>query len=423
VSRKHNDWGYFCDMFKNWWMQQKAFGATPQQREENLRRGGYTIVTTLDPKIQRIAMNEVTSKQRIGTSYAHGLVAIEPGTGKIRAAAVNRRYSLNQENNGPHSDFGKRRADVPSSYPNTVAPLLGGGNMPGYQAGSTFKIFTMVAALDMGLPLNTRINAPGRLVSIYPSGGPGSCGGRWCPRNASASMTGVQTMWSGFGKSVNTYFVKLEQQIGAERAVRMAERLGLTWHTDIDRMMASPKRAKGWGSFTLGVADTTPLEMANAYATVAADGKYCSPLPVHSITDVAGNRLDVAGPDCRQAVSPQVARAAVDAMRCVTGYRAATGSCGGWSTAPGVYRAVGRPVAGKTGTTDDTRAAWFVGFTPSLAAASFIADPDNPFHVAGDGNSWKPIQSVSNVLRRALQGTPVEHFKPPSRQVSLHGVR
>jgi membrane peptidoglycan carboxypeptidase len=423
VNRAHNDWGYFCDMLKNWWRQQEEFGKTPHQREENLRRGGYKIVTTLSPRTQRIAMEEIKQRERIGSSYALGLVAIEPGTGKITAAAVNRRYSLDQDDNGPHTDWRKRQNDVPSNYPNTVAPLLGLGGMPGYQAGSTFKIFTLTAALDMGIPLDTRISAPARLRSIYLTGpsDPSACGVNWCPRNASAAMTGTHTLWSGFGKSVNTFFVKLEQRVGAERAVRMAERLGLTWHTEIDRMMASPERAGGWGAFTLGVADTTPLEMANAYATLAADGKYCKPLPINSITGPDGRELNLARPDCTQAVNPQVARAAVDAARCVTGYGAARGSCGGWSTAPGVYRAVGRPVAGKTGTTDDTRAAWFVGMTPNLAAASFIADPDNPYHVAGDGNSQKPIQAVSEVLRQALRGTEVEHFRPPSRQTAFGG--
>jgi membrane peptidoglycan carboxypeptidase len=423
VDPRHNDWGFFCDMLKNWWGAQEAFGKTPAQRLENLRRGGYTIVTTLSPRIQKIAMQEVKQRQSIGSSYALGLVAVEPGTGKIKAAAVNRRYSLDQRNNGPNMDLQKRQEEVPSNYPNTVVPLLGGGSMPGYQAGSVFKIFTLTAALERGLPLNTRINAPGRLRSIYLTSDtdPRRCGIYWCPNNASKAMTGTHTLWSGFGKSVNTFFVKLEQRIGAERAVRMAERLGLTWHTDIDRMMASPARAGGWGAFTLGVADTTPLEMANAYATLAGDGMYCEPMPVTSIVSANGTRLAASQPDCHQAVRPEVARAAVDAARCVTGYGAARGSCGGWSTAPGVYRAVGRPVAGKTGTTDDTRAAWFVGMTPGLAAASFIADPDSPFHVAGDGNSWKPIQAVSEVLRRGLAGTEVRRFTPPSPSTAYGG--
>ena len=421
ITPDHNDWGYFCDMLKSWWRKQDAFGKTPQQREENLRRGGYTIVTSLDPKLQSIAMDEVTSKERMGSSYALGLVAIQPGTGKIQAAAVNRRYSLDQSGNGPPTSSAARAAGGVSSYPNTVAPLLGMGGMPGYLAGSTFKIFTMTAALDMGLPLNTKINSPMVLQSQYPADGPGSCGGRWCPHNASAAMTGEQTMWSGFGKSVNTYFVQLEQIVGADRAVKMAENLGLTWHTDVDQQMAGPDKANGWGAFTLGVADTTPVEMANAYATLAADGKYCEASPVLSITDSRGQPVAAGNPNCRQAVRPEVARAAVDATRCVTGYKAATGSCGDWSTASGVAAAVGRPVGGKTGTTDDTRAAWFVGITPDLAAAAFIADPDNPFHFAGDGNAPKPINAVSGVLRRGLAGITPHGFTPPSMISAMVG--
>jgi membrane carboxypeptidase/penicillin-binding protein len=239
-------------------------------------------------------------------------------------------------------------------------------------------------------------------------------------------MTGRQTMWSGFGKSVNTFFVQLEQRAGVPNAVDVAERLGINWHTDIDRQQASPPKSRTWGAFTLGVADTTPLEMANAYATVAADGTYCQPLPVTSITDVEGKPatwkpaddaapVEIAAPRCHRAISSEVARGALDAARCVTGYKAVMGDCGSWSTAPKVYKMVGRPVAGKTGTTDDNRAAWFIGMTPGLTTASFIADPDNPFHVVGSGeNHAKPMLSSAEFLHDALAGTPYQDFAAPS---------
>ncbi|MEV5447157.1 penicillin-binding transpeptidase domain-containing protein, partial [Streptomyces sp. NPDC052644] len=79
----------------------------------------------------------------------------------------------------------------------------------------------------------------------------------WAPSNASGAMTGRQTMWSGFGKSVNTYFVQLEEKIGADRGVHLAEQLGLRWRTDVDKEQASPTKAKKWGAFTLGVSDAT----------------------------------------------------------------------------------------------------------------------------------------------------------------------
>lgn len=424
VPRKRNDWGFFCDFFRNWWTEQEAFGDNPLQREDRLRRGGYRVVTTLDPTVQKIAQRQVVAREPVGSPFAHGTVVVQPGSGQVRAMAVNRRYSLNQDRNGPHTDWS---STVPSSYPNTVNPLLGGGDMPGYQAGSTFKWFVLLAALDAGLPLSTKIHAPQRYSSRYLDGGPASCGGRWCPQNASKAMTGSQTMWSGFGKSVNTYFVQLQERVGAEKAVRMAERLGLRWRTEIDQQMASEERANGWGAFTLGVADTTPLEMASAYAVGAADGVYCEPTPVLSIQDQDGNDVTMSNPDgepvpvatprCREAVSAAVARAATDAARCPTGSGATRGSCGGWSTAGEVNGIVGRPVAGKTGTTDDNRTAWFVGFTPDLAAASFIADPDNPFHAVGGGNASKPIRSAAQTLHDALAGEPVSIFRPPPRSV------
>jgi membrane peptidoglycan carboxypeptidase len=91
------------------------------------------------------------------------------------------------------------------------------------------------------------------------------------------------------------------------------------------------------------------------------------------------------------------------------------GDCGGWSTAPGVYRTVRYPVAGKTGTTDDNRSAWFIGMTAPLTIAGFIADPDNPFHrVGGGANHSKPRDSVAATLRDSLAGTQVRGFTPPS---------
>ncbi|PWK46234.1 transglycosylase domain-containing protein [Actinoplanes xinjiangensis] len=419
VAPKHNDWGFFCDYFINWWREQPAFGRTPVEREERLRRGGYRVVTSIDPRIQRYAMGHVLEKERRSSAIAHGQVVVQPGTGRVLSMAVNRTYSLDQEKNGRHSDW-RQDDDVKGNYPNTVNPLLGGGDMAGYQAGSTFKIFTMLAALEEGLPLSTSFYSPQRFVTRYITApGPATCGIYWCPKNSSASMTGTQNMWTGFGKSVNTYFVQLEQRVGAEKAVRMAERLGLRWRTDIDRKLATKEHASGWGAFTLGVSDATPVEMANVFATLAAEGRHCEPMPVLSIRNPDGShalhqdRL-IAEPRCRQEIKVNVARAATDAARCVTGYGSARGGCGGWGTSSMVYGTLGRPVAGKSGTTDGNKTAWFSGYTPQLAAAAFVADPDNPEHLVGVGRSTMSKYTVAQTLRDALRGQPREDFKPPT---------
>ncbi|WFE61935.1 transglycosylase domain-containing protein [Micromonospora sp. WMMD714] len=415
IPGAYNAWGFACDYVKNWWSAQPAFGENRLERMDKLRRGGYRIVLSLDPKVQAAAEKNVGAKERVGSPFANGIVVAEPGTGRIKAMAVNRTYSLDVGDNGPSSN---PEADpkTKANYPNTVAPLLGGGTLPGYQAGSTFKMFPMLAALDAGMPLSTAFDSPYRYRSAVYDG--------WAPSNASGAMTGRQTMWSGFGKSVNTYFVQLEEKIGADRGVHLAEQLGLRWRTDVDKEQASPAKAKKWGAFTLGVSDATPLEMANAYAAIAADGRYCEAMPVNSITNrdgtpatyrtAGGIEREVAKPRCRQVVNADAARAATDAARCPTGDTPAKGSCGGWSTADSVRRTVGRPVAGKTGTTDSTRSAWFVGYTPELAAASFIADPDNPFNAVGDGQSQIPVNAVAQTLRDGLKGTPTRQFTPPS---------
>ena len=424
INRAHRDWGFFCDEIKQWWLQQPAFGKTQEQRMDSLRRGGWKVVTSISPYIQAVAQRAILAHKSKNSPMALGEVLIEPGSGRIKAMAVNRTYSLDQSHNPRSTNHYKRGKGAPGSYPNTVAMLDGGGDLPGYQAGSTFKVFTMLAALDMGYTLNTSFYAPMRYRSIYLNGrGPASCGGRWCPSNSSASDTGRQNMWSGFGMSVNTYWVQVEQRIGAENAVAMAQRIGIHFRTSIDQLQASKKKAHGWGAFTLGVADSTPLEIANAFATIASEGIYCQPLPVKSITGpdgkpammrVNGEAVQVAAPRCHRVFSQDVARAATDAARCVTGYGAARGHCGSFATGEGVYTVVGRPVAGKTGTTDSNRAAWFSAFTPQLAASSFISDPDSPQNAAGSANHPFPKATVQDTLHDALKGQPVLQFNPPS---------
>jgi membrane carboxypeptidase/penicillin-binding protein len=237
-------------------------------------------------------------------------------------------------------------------------------------------------------------------------------------------MTGKQTMWSGFGKSVNTYFVQLEEEVGADKAIQMAERLGLKWRTDVDRKLASPGHAAGWGAFTLGVSDATPIEMANVFATLAAEGNHCEPLPVRSIKNRDGTNATykgklIAAPRCHRVVTAEVARAATDAARCVTGYGSDRGSCGGWGTSEMVHATLKRPVAGKSGTTDSNKTAWFCGYTPQLAAAAFVADPDNPKNYVGTSRSTLSKFTVAETLKDALKGKPKAKFVPPSKAIAF----
>lgn len=425
VAANKNHWGFFCDYFYRWWLEQETFGATAYDRERRLKSGGYSIITSLDPKVQDAAKRHIERLLKTGHPHALMLAAVEPGTGKVRALAVNRNFKLDDPNNPQNklsTDPQKRARGIRGTYPNTTNPLMtGGGDIYGYQAGSTFKIFTLVAALEKGYPLATTINAqsPLRTNYIVEPNSPAACSGThyYCPTNANPSwMNGPRTMWSGFGRSVNTYFVKLQEMVGAEHAVDVAKRLGIKFRAQSDANFANDKQAAHqWGAFTLGVSATTPLDLANAYATLAADGKYCEPIPVEEIRDQDGNRLDVANPRCNQAVKPEIARAAIDAARCPVGDNSSTSRCDG-GTAPEVRGAVGHPVAGKTGTTDRERTASLVVTTKQLTVAGILADPDWP-QTNAVMSHYIVNRAVYMTLADAMEGKPKVNFTPPSGKI------
>ncbi len=415
VPARHRDWGFFCDYFVNWWRSQPAFGRSTQERMDALNRGGYRVVTTLDPKVQSAAHRRIAEQVSTHNPFAINLAVVQPGTGKVLAMATNRNYSLDTSHNGPSS----ARRGAKGNYPNTTNPLIaGGGDIVGYQAGSTFKMFTMLAALSSGHSLSTSFKAPARLRTRYPGGGRASCHGRWCPVNANPKwMDGKRTMWDGFGRSVNTYFAWLEQKIGAQRAVAMAERLGIKFRANSDADLAH-HHANEWGAFTLGVAAVTPLDLANAYATVAAEGRYCEPRTVLSVSDRAGHPVAVGGSHCKQVVSADVARAATDAARCPVGQQSYYRKCNGGTAPNGFGNAIGRPFAGKTGTTDNTATATFAGFTPDFAAAAIAADPDTPRHEVGEAYADKVDWVVGRTIRDASAGKRVRNFVRPSRKIA-----
>jgi len=396
-------WGFFCDYLQRWWDTQPVFGATAAQRDDALRRGGYTIVTTLDPGVQKAAAAQARAVYPFTSRKTLPIAVLQPGTGKVLALAVNRHYAT-----------GTSRAD-------TVNPLIsGGGAVYGYPAGSTFKLFTMLAALQAGMPLSTAFDAPAKLVTRWPDTGPDSCGGRYCPGNANpAWMDGHRTMWDAFGRSVNTYFVHLEELVGPAAAVAEAKNLGISFAAPADARMAAAG-ADAWGSFTLGVVDTTPLELAAAYATVAADGRYCAPLPVQSITDSQHAQVPIPG-GCRQAIPVEVARAAADAARCPVGQQSTYGTCDGGTAAQAGAIFHGRPVAGKTGSTENNATETFVGLTPAVAAAGIANDPADPSDHVGSAVEAQVVTAVARSLRAAAGARGYPDFVAPGRAVAYGG--
>ncbi len=425
VNPQHNDWGFFCDMFKQWWVSQPAFGDTPLARLDKLRTGGYKIITSLDPGIQAAGNRHVLENTGVGDRFAQGLVIVQPGTGLVKSMAVNRIYSIDQSHNYRHSDPTLAAAGVPGTYPNTVNMLLGGGGVSGYQGGSTFKMFTMLAALEKGMPLNThdlrtredrhRVRHRGRPVLLRRTVVPVQ---RQPEHDRPAEhvdrlrQVGEHLLGPGGGAD-------RRRRGGGHGAAPRADlahrhrpatgRSGPLQH--LGRVHPRRRRHQPTGDGERLRHGRRRRRLLRA-AAGAVDHHAERQVGRHDRT----GREEVcwsARPGASRPSSPAVARAATDAATCTVGGAARTGSCGGWSTAPAAAAAVGRPFAGKTGTSDETRAAWFVGYTPQLAGASFVADPDNPFNPATDAQYNKPINAVTQTIRDGLRGAPVVGFAPP----------
>jgi membrane peptidoglycan carboxypeptidase len=423
VSVSKNHWGFFCDYFYRWWMNQPAFGVTSYDRERQLKSGGYRIVTSLDLKAQAAARKNVSAKLSDSNEDALLVAGIEPGTGRVRALAANRKFKLDNAaapQNKPSSDPKKRKKGIRGTYPNTTNPLLtGGGDITGYQAGSVFKMFTMVAALEKGYPLSYPIKTEKRARTKYrvEYGSKAACPGTnfYCPSNSGGGGVGLFNMWSGFGSSINTYFVPLEERVGAQNVVDVAKRFGIQFRAPNDARMANDEGlAAGWGSFTLGVSSTTPLDLANAYATLAADGKYCDPTPVQQITTQDGKKLDVGKPHCVRATNPDVARAALDAARCPVGDQAQAGRCSG-ATARAAGNSTSHPIFGKTGTTDAEKTASLVVGTTKLVVAAFLVNPDYANH-PGTMKHDVVNPAAYQTLADYMKGKPRHNFKRPDNR-------
>jgi membrane peptidoglycan carboxypeptidase len=421
-----NDWGYFCDYVVTWWQGQAAFGADEAQRLDRLRHGGYRIAGSLDPGLQAGAKRRVDQVLPVSGPKVFSLATIEPGTGLVRAMAVNRNFRR------PPAPSPADPGQPPwrSAGPDLVDPLVAGdANTPGDQAGATFMMFTLAAALESGLTLDHAIDTKRVYESAFviDPQSPAAChGAHWCPANTgdSAYLSGRRTMWDAFGHAVATYFVPLEEQVGADKAVAMAQRLGITFHSVVDRQLGQAPNSAKWGAFTLGVSATTTLDLANAYATLAADGTHCDPLPVARVVDAAGRPAPGVGPQCEPVLRPEAARAAIDAGRCPLGDRSAFGDrCGAGKLPTTTVRdAVGRPVSGQSGLTGNRRTFSVVVAGPQLVTAGMIAPPPGGNSGAVPIDAGVPehaIGAVAGVEHDGLAPLPARDFTAPPRELAF----
>jgi penicillin-binding protein 1A len=300
------------------------------------RRGGLRVRTTLDPRLQRLARSALRDWLQLPTDPAGALVAIEPATGAVRAMAVR--------------TPGRRR------------PLrFNLATQSRRQAGSTFKVFTLTAAIESGIPLSSVWRGPGSLR--IPERRCRTGAESWEVHNYADQAQGTMTLLQATARSVNTIFAQVALRAGLSHVVSVAKRMGIE----------SPLTPVC--SLTLGPEGVSPFEMTSAFATLAARGVHHRPQLLERVTAVPGHReLLRRSRTGRRALSRRVADRVTYAL------------AGALRNGTGTAAYFGRPAAGKTGTAESFRDAWFCGYVPQLAACVWIghARAEIPMaHLAG----------------------------------------
>src|ERR1700722_12815260 len=373
---------FFCDYVVHTVLNDPQLGATTMDRAKLLSTGGLKIYTTLSPQDESAATNAVNFVVPSGDNYYNPnrnvdtTALVQPGSGDILAIAEDRKY-------GPNTSKGQTEVDyaVNSQY----------GGQDGVQTGSSSKLFTLVTALEQGVPFGYQANVPySTTVSGFTNcagddaGGPG---GSFPVVNSSQSDKGTFTLYTGTADSINTFYAGLEQKVGLCNVVHTAVSMGMTRADGTSLLKGDPNTGKptsptyqasadNYPSFTLGSVNVSPLSMAEAYATVASGGIYCAPTAIGKITDGAGKSLPAPSAGCHRVLSSDVANAASYILQGVFTWQGATGA--GLGPLPSGY-----PIAGKTGTSnvasgDGTPYAAFAGYTTSLVSYTSVFNPISP---------------------------------------------
>ncbi|MFD5237295.1 transglycosylase domain-containing protein [Streptomyces tendae] len=339
-----NDASFFCDYVREVFLSEPVFGKTRKDRAKIWNQGGLTIRTTLDPKAQESVHQSLKDHVNKSDSVAAASTLVEPGTGRIVAMGQSKPYG-----------YGKDETEINYSVDHAV-----GGSNYGFPTGSTFKPFLAAAALEENVPATKEYSSPYDMD--YPSPIQ-TCDKPWINdsgyrvENENESEVGPYRLKEAMAKSVNTYFVQMLADIGLCPVASMADKLHVHQGNG-DKLPQNPS------ALALGSVGMSPLTMASAYATFASRGMYCTPVAIESITQKVGNKqksLEVPKSTCSRAMTEKTADSVNTLLQGVVD--SGTGKAAGLSD---------RDNAGKTGTTDERKNAWFVGYTPNMSGAVWV---------------------------------------------------
>jgi len=348
---------YFVDEVQRRLLADPRLGATHEERERRLLGGGLQIHTTFDAHLQRVA-EEAVRDLVPPSQFTASVAVMNPQTGDVLALV-----------GGPN-------------FPDAQYNLATQGAR---QPGSTFKMIALATALENGYSPEDQIDGNAGCRFDIPGQPP------WTPGGGGG---GVMTLRDATVNSINCAYARLITGLGPDKVAALAHTMGIT-----HPVPPVP-------SITLGSVEASPLEMVTVASTIAADGMHHDPRFITSVTDAGGYPIFESRSAGMQAISPQTARTLVDVMKGVL------------DRGTGTNARINRPAFGKTGSTDDNADAWFVGATPTLAAAVWMGDPGARvpmLNVGGQivfGGTY-PAQIWARIMSVGLAGAPAPDFAPP----------
>jgi len=381
--------------------------------EDRVYTGGLRVQTALDPAMQDDAEASVT-KALAGTSAPldMALVSVEPQTGFVKALVGGRDFKKAQVNLAlggcpPRPRNAKGQLIKVQVEPTcwSEKSITGGGT--GRQPGSSFKTYVLASAFEVGIP-------PTKVYSAPSAWSPPGCKGSTCVvHNYESEGGGSATLKVATAESFNTVFAPLIRDVGTKETghvvdgfihtANLAKKLGVT-----SAYYAQDFHQTG-GNYALGTIDVSPLDMAAAYSVFANRGEREPATPVVKILDVTGKTLeDNSNRQATRVVAQNVADNVTDTLRGVVDHGTAYPNA-----------QIGRPAAGKTGTTESFTNAWFVGYTPTLSTAVWLGYSDRPHTINYKGNTkiaggTVPAATWGDYMKKALKDVPVTDFSQPA---------
>jgi len=359
----------------------ESLGATPEEREKRWRIGGLNVYTTMNLSLQTVAQDrvwELVPSDEEALELGGATTSVEVATGRVLAMAQNKIFNDSEEGGG-----------ITATAVNFNTDRAYGGSS-GFQVGSTYKIFALIAWLQRGYGLNEVIDASRMeldsaafLDTCGDGGGPWF--GPWQFRNSGNLELPTATVFDATVRSINSAFASMAEQLDQCEIRLAAESLGVH-RADRGILQTNP-------AAVLGTNELAPLTMATSFAGIAGGGVVCEPIIIDKFVTAEGTTIPGQEPNCRQGITPDVAAAAAAPMRSVI-----TGGTGTASNPGGDV-----PVIGKTGTTDAQVQTWMVGASTKVATAVWVGNIKGDYRMARYRNGtvlrhgiWRVVMQTAN---------------------------